>query len=80
MAVFLDAAAEKYIEKRSRESTGKKEKRNCTRTHMYTHIHHAVPLEKQLPKLAGHVPLIMLASHSCPGSLFSAGQVASDTH
>lgn len=77
-AVFRDAADEKYIEKRSRKSTGKWEE-----TH--THIHLSVPPEKQLPKLAGHVPLIMLASHSCPGSLSpaaaaAAGQVPSDTH
>ncbi len=52
---------------------------------MHAHTHLSVPLEKQLPKLAGHVPLIMLASHSCPGSLSpaaaaAAGQVPSDTH
>ena len=69
------------MERRSRKSMGR-----CEDTHTHTHTHtHSVPLEKQLPKLAGHVPLIMLASHSCPGSLSpaaaaAAGQVPSDTH
>lgn len=40
-----------------------------TLTSRHTNLQHSVPLEKQLPKLAAHVPLIMLASHSCPGSL-----------
>lgn len=40
-----------------------------TLTSRHTNSQHSVPLEKQLPKLAAHVPLIMLASHSCPGAL-----------
>lgn len=68
-AVFLSAAVERYIYKNQRKKEMSGGKFMYTLTSRHTNSQHSVPLEKQLPKLAAHVPLIMLASHSCPGSL-----------
>lgn len=57
-----------YIKIREKKETSG-DKFMYTLTSRHTNSQHSVPLEKQLPKLAAHVPLIMLASHSCPGAL-----------
>lgn len=57
-----------YIKIREKKEMSR-DKFMYTLTSRHTNSQHSVPLEKQLPKLAAHVPLIMLASHSCPGAL-----------